>query len=113
MGQTPFVVSASRARKRNRLHHTFEGALSQPGLCRAAELLKRILALPARAQCGKLSPGLSEIRQQRQDRGLFPRPPDPSNALLPSPFLAEGCTPKLATKAVTLKLGEKHNLAGK
>ena len=45
--------------------------------------------------------------------GVFFIIPDPSNALLPSPFLAEGCTPKLATKAVTLKLGEKHSLAGK
>jgi hypothetical protein len=45
--------------------------------------------------------------------GVFFLIPDPSNALLPSPFLAEGCTPKLATKAVTLKLGEKHNLAGR
>ena len=44
--------------------------------------------------------------------GVFFLIPDPSNALMPSPFLAEGCTPKLATKAVTLKLGEKHSLAG-
>jgi hypothetical protein len=39
--------------------------------------------------------------------GVFFLIPDPSHALLPSPFLAEGCTPRLVTKAVTLKLGEK------
>ncbi len=45
--------------------------------------------------------------------GVFFLIPDPSNALLPSPFLAEGCTPKLTTKAVALKLGEKPSLASK
>jgi hypothetical protein len=38
--------------------------------------------------------------------GVFFLIPDANNALLPSPFLAEGCTPKLVTKAVALKLGE-------
>jgi len=44
-------------------------------------------------------------------KGIFFLIPEPSHALLPSPFLAEGCTPKLVTKTVTLKLGEKENLA--
>jgi hypothetical protein len=45
--------------------------------------------------------------------GVFFLIPDPSHAFLPSPFLGEGCTPKLVTKAVTLKLGEKENLTAR
>lgn len=46
-------------------------------------------------------------------RGVFFLIPDSSHALLPSPFLGEGCTPKLVTKRVALKAGAKEALATK
>jgi len=46
-------------------------------------------------------------------KGVFFLIPESGHALLPSPFLGEGCTPKLVTKRVALKPGEKEMLAAK
>ena len=43
-------------------------------------------------------------------RGVLFLVPDSSHALLPSPFLGEGCTPKLVTKKVALKPDAKEVL---
>lgn len=44
-------------------------------------------------------------------RGVFFLIPDSGHALLLSPFLGEGCTPKLVTKRVALRPGAKEALA--
>lgn len=44
-------------------------------------------------------------------RGVFFLVPFPDHTLLPSPFLAEGCTPKLVTKALTMRAGKKPAFA--
>lgn len=46
-------------------------------------------------------------------KGAFFLIPNSGHALVPSPFLGEGCTPKLVTKTVELKPGAKEALAAK
>lgn len=46
-------------------------------------------------------------------KGVFFLIPNSDHALLPSPFLGEGCTPKLVTKRVALKPDMKDALAAK
>ncbi len=46
-------------------------------------------------------------------KGVFFLIPNSEHALSPSPFLGEGCTPKLVTKRVALQLHEKPALAAK